>query len=95
MPLFFTINNLQKMKFYIQFYNESKSNFEFDRNILGEISFKIFYKSKGFDILETLIENHTDLIECIKIFDDEGKLYTIDQFLSKISKLTIYKYNKN
>lgn len=82
------------MKFYIQFYNESTSNFEFDRNVLGEISFKIFYKSQGFDILENIIENYPHLLECIKIFGSDGKQYTIDQFLSKISKLTIYRYNE-
>jgi hypothetical protein len=78
------------MTFYIQ-YADEKIDGDNDRNILGEISFKSFYAEKGFKILTKIIEEHQELADCVTIYDNKKKKYTIEEFLDKIEGLKIFK----
>ena len=60
-----------------------------DENILGEESFGKFYIGNGFVALNNIINNEPELLENIKIKNEQGKSYTITEFLDKIQKLKI------
>ena len=82
------------MTFYILFEGEKKENLIFDANILGEVTEKMFYPSKGFSRLARAIDSlPVSQLEKIQMFDEQGKDYTIEQFLKVIGKLTITRHN--
>lgn len=56
---------------------------------LGEASFKNFWSDQGFDTLKNIIKSHTDIIELVKIKDEKGKEYQIEEFLAIIGKLNV------
>jgi uncharacterized protein YozE (UPF0346 family) len=58
-------------------------------NTLGEISFNTFYTEDGFKILINIIENHSDKLDEISIFDEKMRDYTIEEFLDKIKGLKV------
>jgi|TARA_B100000900_G_C20586248_1_gene719696 hypothetical protein len=57
--------------------------------ILGESSFKNFWADQGFDSLEKVIKEHSDVASLLKIKDQTDKNYSIDEFLDIISKLNL------
>jgi len=57
--------------------------------ILGESSFKNFWADQGFDSLEKVIKEHSDVASLLKIKDQTDKNYSIDEFLNIISKLNL------
>ena len=58
-------------------------------NTLGEISFNTFYTEDGFKILINIVENHSDKLDEISIFDEKMRDYTIEEFLDKIKGLKV------
>tara|TARA_R100001510_G_C7529810_1_gene121732 strand:+ start:381 stop:626 length:246 start_codon:yes stop_codon:yes gene_type:complete len=56
---------------------------------LGESSFKNFWSDQGFDTLKNIVKSHTDIIELVKIKDEKGKEYQIEEFLAIIGKLNL------
>ncbi len=56
---------------------------------LGEVSFKNFWADQGFDSLEKVIREHSDVATLLKIKDQNNKEYSIETFLDIISKLKI------
>ena len=83
------------MTYYILFSGEKKENLIYDANILGEASEKKFYPSRGFARLARAVEEmpESQLLK-IQVFDEQGKNYTIEQFLKVIAKLTLTKHNQ-
>ena len=56
---------------------------------MGEISFNTFHTEDGFKILINIVENHSDKLDDISIFDHKMKDYTIEEFLDKIKGLKV------
>ena len=48
---------------------------------MGSQSFGFFYPEHGFDMLTNLVETKPELIEFIKIVTEQGKYYTVEDFL--------------
>ena len=57
--------------------------------MLGDESLGKFYIGNGFVALNNIINNEPELLENIKIKNEQGKSYTITEFLDKIQKLKI------
>jgi hypothetical protein len=78
------------MQYFILLPNDSDSDLMFSSNILGEKSFKNFWTDDGFKVLKKLIiSGDEELLQKITIKDSNGKLHTIEEFLTIIKKLNI------
>jgi hypothetical protein len=77
------------MMYYILLPGDNEDGVQYSTNILGESSFKNFWVSQGFDILERMIHKYPDTLEQIKIKDEKSKEYTIEEFLKIVSKLNL------
>ena len=77
------------MVYYILYPGDTEEDLINDINQLGEQSFKAFWASTGFNILQNAIKKNLDIIEHFIIKDDKGNLYSIEEFLDKIKKLQI------
>ena len=58
---------------------------------LGEESFKVFWAGQGLTLLMNVVDKHPEKLEDFTIVDHKGKLYELDKFLDKISKLKVRK----
>ena len=77
------------MTYYLLLENDSESDTIFETNILGEESFKVCYPSLGFQLLHRLLTDKPELLEQLKIVDEQKKYYTITEFLDKLEKWKI------
>ena len=77
------------MTYYLLLENDSESDTIFETNILGEESFKVFYPSLGFQLLHRLLTDKPELLEQLKIVDEQKKYYTITEFLDNLEKWKI------
>ena len=77
------------MTYYLLLSGDKESDTMFDSNILGEESFKVFYPSLGFSLLNRIIHKEPELLEQIKIKDEQNKSYSITEFLDKLEKWKI------
>ena len=68
------------MTYYLLLENDSESDTIFETNILGEESFKVFYPSLDFQLLQRLLTDKPELLEKLKIVDEQKKYYTITSF---------------
>ena len=84
-----TLRGQSNMKFYILPTNFRQEDLLKDTHILGEQSFKVFWAGTGFNNLQRMIEQAPDVLEHIIIKDDQGKDYSVENFLDKIKKLQI------
>ena len=75
--------------YYIFFKNELQSDNMWDDNMLGDESFGKFYIGSGFVALNNIINNEPELLERIKIKDEQGNDFTITEFLDKVEKWKI------
>ena len=79
------------MRYYLLLEGDNESDVYFETNILGEESFKVFYPSLGFNILNKIINQKPELIETLKIKDEQNKSYSITEFLDLFNKWRIKK----
>ena len=56
---------------------------------LGESSFKNFWTNQGYGALEKVVREDGDIVQLVKIKDEKGKDYSIEEFLNVVSKLNI------
>ena len=77
------------MVYYILGKNESKENLMFSTNILGEESFGSFYPEQGFIALHNIIHTKPEKINDFSIIDEQGKKYSVTEFLDVVEKLKI------
>ena len=77
------------MTYYLLLSGDNESDTMFDSNILGEESFKVFYPSLGFSLLNRIIHKEPELLEQVKIKDEQNKSYSITEFLDKLEKWKI------
>ena len=77
------------MVYYILGKNEDKENLMFSTNILGEESFGSFYPEQGFIDLPNIIHTKPEKINDFSIIDEQGKKYSVTEFLDVVEKLKI------
>ena len=77
------------MVYYILGKNEDKENLMFSTNILGEESFGSFYPEQGFIALHNIIHTKPEKINDFSIIDEQGKNYSVTEFLDVVEKLKI------
>ena len=79
------------MRYYLLLEGDDEGDVHFETNILGEESFKVCYPSLGFNILNKIINQKPELIETLKIKDEQNKSYSITEFLDLFNKWRIKK----
>ena len=77
------------MTYYIFFNNELRTDNMWDDNMLGEESFGKFYIGGGFIALDNILNKEPEMLEKVKIKDEQGKDYSVTEFLDKIEKWKI------
>ena len=77
------------MIYYLLLNGDTEKDLINETNILGEESFKVFYPSLGFSLLNRIINREPELLSKIKIKDEQNKSYTITEFLDKVEKWKI------
>ena len=80
-----------KMTYYLLLDGDTEKEAYFSSNILGDESFGVFYPEQGMDVLMKLANNKSKVLEHIRIKDEVGKSYTLEDFISIIDKLKIKK----
>jgi len=71
---------------------DDRDGVTFQTMTLGESSFKNFWVDQGFDSLEKVIKEHSDVVTLLKIKDESNKDYSIEEFLDIISKLKLIRW---
>ena len=61
----------------------------FSTNILGEESFGSFYPEQGFIALHNIIHTKPEKISDFSIIDEQGKNYSVTEFLDTVDKFKI------
>ena len=79
------------MTYYLLLEGDTEEDALYDTNILGEESFGTFYPSVGFMMLNRIINEKPELLESIKILDEQKKSHTITEFLDKLEQWKIKK----
>ena len=68
---------------------EKKENLMFSSNILGEESLGSFYPEQGWIALSNMMNNSPESLPKYQILDEQGKTYTVTEFLDVVEKLKI------
>ena len=68
---------------------EKKENLMFSSNILGEESLGSFYPEQGWIALSNMMNNSPESLPNYQILDEQGKTYTVTEFLDVVEKLKI------
>jgi len=77
------------MIYYLLLDGDNEKDLMYETNMLGEESFKVFYPSLGLSILNRIVVDKPELLERLKIVDEQKKYYTIEGFLNKLEKWKI------
>ena len=77
------------MTYYLLLSGDTEKDLVNETNILGEESFKVFYPSLGFQLLHRMLTEKPELLQQLKIVDEQKKYYTITEFLDKLEKWKI------
>jgi|TARA_R100001163_G_scaffold39964_1_gene30321 hypothetical protein len=75
--------------YYILYPGNDENDTVNDINQLGESSFGSFWAYKGFELLMKAVDQNHFLLNNFVIKDEQGKKYTIEEFLDKIKKLKV------
>tara|TARA_B100001113_G_C20886913_1_gene525186 strand:+ start:442 stop:669 length:228 start_codon:yes stop_codon:yes gene_type:complete len=68
---------------------EKKENLMFSSNILGDESLGTFYPEQGWIALNNMINNSPESLPNYQILDEQGKTYSVTEFLDVVEKLKI------
>ena len=68
---------------------EKKEILMFSSNILGEESLGSFYPEQGWIALSNMMNNSPESLPNYQILDEQGKTYTVTEFLDVVEKLKI------
>lgn len=79
------------MNYYILFPGDTEADTINDQNHLGDDNgFGVFWAAGGFRLLQRLVkENHTETLDASRIFNEQGKQISVEDFLDTISKRQI------
>ena len=79
------------MTYYLLLKGDTEKDVMYETNVLGEESFEIFYPSIGFIILNRIINDNPEIVETIKILDEQKNPYTLTEFVDKLAQWKIKK----
>ena len=79
------------MTYYLLLSGDSEKDALYETNVLGEESFNTFYPSIGFIILNRIINDRPEIVETIKILDEQKNSYTLTEFVDKLAQWKIKK----
>ena len=77
------------MQYFINITEDTNQDFLNEKYLLGESSFKVFWAGTGFNRLQKMISEAPELLDDITVMSDQGKSYSVEEFLDKIKKLQI------
>jgi len=78
------------MQLFLLMPGDSEEDALNEANLLGEASFGVFWAGSALTTLMKIVDQEPDLLPRIKIATDMSKrLFTIEEFLTTISKLQI------
>ena len=78
------------MRYYILYPGNDESDTVNDINQLGDDNgFGVFWSAKGFELLMNAVDQNHFLLDKFAIKDEQGKDYSIEEFLDKIKKLKV------
>ena len=77
------------MTYYLLLQGDTEKDVFYETNVLGEESFETFYPSIGFIILNRIINDNPELVETIKILDEQKNPYTLTEFIDKLEQWKI------
>ena len=78
------------MTYYILFPGDKESDTIYEDRKLGEDNgFGVFWAAEGFSNLRRMIDQESQILEQVRIFNEQGKQLKIESFLTKIQKLQI------
>jgi len=78
------------MTYYILFPGDKESDTIYEDRKLGEDNgFGVFWAGEGFSNLRKMIDQESQVLEQVRIFNEQGKQLKIESFLTKIQKLQI------
>lgn len=76
------------MEFFLYLLGDDK-NFINSEFRLGEKSFSVFWADEGMKTLIKLLKSHPEKADEIQIVNNQGKKYSIEEFLTFIEKLQV------
>jgi hypothetical protein len=79
------------MTYYLLLQGDTEKDVFYETNVLGEESFEMFYPSIGFTILNRIVNERPEVLETIKILDEQKNTYTITEFVDKLAQWKIKK----
>ena len=79
------------MTYYLLLKGDTEKDVFYETNVLGEESFEMFYPSIGFTILNRIVNERPEVLETIKILDEQKNTYTITEFVDKLAQWKIKK----
>ena len=79
------------MTYYLLLQGDTEKDVFYETNVLGEESFETFYPSIGFSILNRMVNERPEVLESVKIFDEQKKSYSITEFVDKLAQWKIKK----
>jgi hypothetical protein len=78
------------MQYFILMPGDTEHDVLNEANLLGESSFGNFWAGSGLTTLMKLVDSHPEVLPMITIRSDTSqRSYTIEQFLTEISKLKV------
>ena len=78
------------MQFFLLMPGDTEEDTLNEANLLGEASFEVFWAGSALTTLMKIVDQEPDFLPRIKIATDMSKrLFTIEEFLTTISKLQI------
>ena len=77
------------MTYYLLLKGDTEKDVLYETNVLGEESFETFYPSIGFIILNRIINDNPEIVETIKILDEQKNPYTLTEFIDKLEQWKI------
>jgi|TARA_R110000822_G_scaffold180708_1_gene320416 hypothetical protein len=77
------------MKYYIMMPGDTNESTIFESNLLGEVSFKVFWAAQGLNALMKMVDRQPEMLEVVTIKTERGESISVEQFLERIQNLQV------
>jgi hypothetical protein len=77
------------MKYYIMMPGDTNESTVFESNLLGEVSFKVFWAAQGLKALMKMVDRQPEMLEVVTIKTEKGESISVEQFLERIQNLQV------
>ena len=77
------------MKYYIMMPGDTNESTVFESNLLGEVSFKVFWAAQGLNALMKMVDQQPEMLEVVTIKTEKGESISVEQFLERIQNLQV------